>query len=345
MKLTFEKPFSFKPEICLFTLIAAIVFLVFSCASDQVSKAIKPKPVDSSIAGVAGAQIPLWLQTAPGSEGISLVEKVDERSKVASLKDRAISNIQNPSLTPFIPAHPNGTAVVIIPGGAYVRETIDKEGYDVANWLAKQGITSFILKYRLPSEGYKDGATVVLADAQRAIRVLRSKTAEFKIDPAKIGVIGFSAGGHVAALVATRWNTVTFPAKDDIDRLDARPSFTLLVYPVVSMLDPIAHTGSRTALLGPTPTQEQLVLNSAEQQVGPQTPPTIILQSADDKSVNTENAIRFYQACKLAKVTVELHLFKDGGHGVGIRGAEGDFANWPRVAADWLVSLKLANAN
>lgn len=280
----------------------------------------------------------LWPDVGPGSEGLNITEAVTERSKNPSVLDRAISGVTKPSIIPMFPESPNGTAVVICPGGAYQRVVVDKEGYDIGTWLNEQGITAFILKYRLPGQGHKEQVNVPLQDAQRAIRLIRSKAEEWNIDGNKIGVIGFSAGGHLASTIATKYDYKAYEALDEIDTLSAKPNFAMFIYPVISLSNELAHAGSRKELLGANPSEELIKLFSNELQVNRNTPPTFFAHAHND-GVSTLNSIRYYTALKENNVSAELHIFRDGGHGFGIRGASGTVANWPMLAKEWLKSL------
>lgn len=283
-------------------------------------------------------EIKLWPEVAPGSQYLDLKETVKERSGDPKLLDRAISGITEPSIIPMVPKKPNGTAVVIMPGGAYQRVVVDKEGYDIGQWLNDQGVTAFILKYRLPGEGHKQQYLVPLQDVQRAMRYIRANAADYKINPDKIGVIGFSAGGHLASTIATKYDYQAYEAIDDVDNESARPNFAMLVYPVISLQHLIAHSGSRKELVGENYTKKLVDLFSSEMHVTKDTPPTFLAHAHDD-GVSTLNSVKFYTALKENNVSGELHIFKDGGHGFGIRGAEGSVANWTKLATEWMKGM------
>jgi acetyl esterase/lipase len=286
----------------------------------------------------------LWTGTAPGTLGTTaLVEHITERSSDPQLHDRAITGVSKPSMFPFLAARPNGAAAVVIPGGGYSHLTLDKEGIDIAIWLNSLGVSAFILKHRLPVD-FPGSPWIPLADAQRAIRTIRNSAAACAIDPARIGVIGFSAGGHLASQLETRPGATTSAAQDNIDAIDARPAFGALLYPVISMDPAIAHVGTKTALLGSSPTPADVNLYSSELQVTSRTPPTFIGVSTKDTTVNPQNSVRFDDALKVANVAQELHLYVDGDHGVGIRNATGDMAAWPQQCATWLTSSRFISA-
>ena len=214
----------------------------------------------------------------------------------------------------------------------------DHEGEDYAKWLAERGVAGIVVKYRVSRDdaaGYQ--FPVPFLDARRAIRTVRSKAAEWGIDPKKIGVMGSSAGGHLASLCATRFAD-TFPAetKDAIDRLSCRPDFAILIYPVISMLDPLAHKGSRERLLGKKPSLENQRKYSTDRAVTKDTPPVFLLTTSDDM-VDCRNSLAFAAACKEKGVPVSLHLFETGGHGYGLNG-KGTLATWPLLLEQWLAA-------
>ncbi|MEC5396721.1 alpha/beta hydrolase [Uliginosibacterium sp. H1] len=279
------------------------------------------------------AILQLWPGDAPGSEGLDFDLQCVERSADPAVRDRAVSSIRRPTLTVFRPAHPNGCGVLLTPGGGYQRIVLDKEGEDIAQWLNALGVTVFLLQYRLPAEGHNHGADVPLQDAQRALRLIRQRAAEWGLD--HVGALGFSAGGHVAAMLATCHVREVYAAVDAADALSARPDFVLLGYPVISMDAAIAHAGSRQALLGSD--ESHVRRYSAECQVNAQTPPLFIFLPDDDASVLPENSVRMYLAARHAGVSAELHSFQRGSHGFGIRFARhGTVAAWTGLAEGWL---------
>lgn len=304
---------------------------------------IQPEFVAASPAGTAGVK--LWPAKAPGSEQVRLKEQVIERSKQSGIYDRAVTGITEPEIIPVLadPARANGTAVLICPGGAYARVTIDKEGYDIAEWLNKEGISAFILKYRLPGEGHVQQYAVPLQDAQRAMRLIRARAAEWKVDPKRIGVMGFSAGGHLASTLGTRYQDRVYSPVDAADQQSAKPAFMVLLYPVISMEDGVAHAASKQNLLGDNPDTGLIHDFSSDEQVRADTPPTFIVQAHND-GVSTENSIRFYSALKQAEVPAELHIFTKGGHGFGIRGAKGPIAIWPHLCKAWMQEMQFIPA-
>ncbi|HYH03547.1 MAG TPA: alpha/beta hydrolase, partial [Bacillota bacterium] len=259
-------------------------------------------------------EIPLWNGVAPGSEGLTLTETITDSSNDPKNPSRNITGIINPTLTPCIPAKPNGTAMVVIPGGGYRNLVFDKEGTEIARWLNTFGITVFILKHRLPNEGHKNGQMGPLQDAQRAIRLIRNNARQWGVKPDRIGVMGFSAGGHLAATVGVNYNTKAYPTRDKIDKQSARPDFMVLVYAAIS--------------------------NNA-QFVNGKTPPTFLVCGNNDRKVDPENSIRFYLALKKAAVPVELHVFGNAQHGFAIRYAEGSVRHWTTLCKEWLEEVGL----
>jgi len=291
----------------------------------------------ASVCPFGGAQVPLWPGVAPGSEGSALSEAFTERSKVANVHDRSVTGVSTPSLYPYAAQPPNGAVAIVMPGGGYTHLAWDKEGLDIAVWLNMQGVTAFVLKYRMPAD-FPQARWAALADAQRAIRLVRHNAAACGFDTARIGVIGFSAGGHLASQLVTRPTAVTAPAIDAIDAVDARPSFSVLMYPVISMDPSLAHSGSKVALLGAKPSAADIALASSELQVTATTPPTFLGVSNNDTAVKPENTQRFADALQAKGIAHQLHRYQDGAHGTGIRDASGDMAAWPTQCATWLAA-------
>lgn len=285
------------------------------------------------------AVMPLWNER-PAETPTDLTPIVDERSPHLFRSDRALSGIAEPSITAWVPKHPNGTSIIIAPGGSYRRVVLDKEGIEIAKALAPLGVTSFLLTYRLPGEGHTNRANAPLADAQRAIRLVRGHADAWGLDPGRIGFLGFSAAGHLGASLATGYGKVTYEVDEAEQAISARPDFVALVYPVVTMQDDGVHAGSRSALLGDSPTPQQKSDHSPEEHVTIDTPETFLILTDDDPSVSPVNAIAFYSALHEAGVKAELHIFRDGGHGFGIEGAQGKpVTGWPRLLADWMVQI------
>ena len=292
---------------------------------------------DGSLSTDPTETIPLWPATPPGGEGIHLTAHIVERSPTPDVThDRYVDSVGVPLLTVFRPAHPNGAAIVLAPGGGYVRTVIDKEAFESARRFAQSGITVFVLRYRLPGEGWANRSDVPLQDAQRAMRLVRAYAGHYSLDPARIAFLGFSAGGHVAASIATRFGDKVYAPVDSADDLDPRPAIVGLMYPVVTMTDQ-AHMGSRDKLLGPNPSAEMIDKYSCENQVKATTPPCFIVYARDDATVPPlGNGLAFYEALIAAKVPAELHAFQEGGHGFGIAGAAGKpAAVWPDLFLKW----------
>ncbi len=270
-----------------------------------------PKPTET---------LDLWPNSvAPGLINADLTETVSENSKDPTIHVRMAKGITRPRLCVFPAKNPNGAAMMIIPGGGYVNIWFDHEGYEIADWLNSQGITCFVLFYRLPSEGWAHASDAPLSDAQRAMRLIRSHAGRYGVDPKRIGVMGFSAGGHLTASLATRFEAPVYTPVDPADTLDARPLLAAPIYPVISTDPAFAHMGSRNSLIGANPSPEQMTTYSPDKMVTPNTPPCFLTHAENDGTVPVENTLLFRAALKANKVTVETHLFPDGGHGFGLR--------------------------
>lgn len=263
--------------------------------------------------------IPLWPGSPPGAPATLPTPKYDQRSKDPAFNDRWLTGVAQPSLTVRRPAQPNGTAVMLVPGGGYGFLAIDNEGEEQARWLNAIGITAFILRYRLPTEGWASRSTVPLADAQRGLRLIRASATRYGVDPAKVLAIGFSAGGHLAGSLATRHAERVYSPVDAADRLSARPDLAGLIYPVVSLSAPFTHGGSRDNLFGTGADAGALAAASVETRVTTETPPIFLAHASDDGLVPIANSLALYQALLAAKRPAELHAFDQGGHGFGVR--------------------------
>jgi len=266
--------------------------------------------------------IPLYPNGIPNSKPTpaAYIENNDQGGN-----DQWVTKVSTPALTPFIPAQPNGTAIVIFPGGGYAGLSMDKEGYRVAKAFNSFGVTAFVVKYRLPSDDIMVDRTIgPLQDAQQAVLMVRKNAAQWGIKPNKIGIIGFSAGGHLASTEGTHFDKVLV---DDKENISVRPDFMILLYPVISF-GPMAHVGSRENLIGKTPSAELLNLYSNEKQITANTPPTLIIHAEDDDVVPVQNSLMFYDALVNAKVKAEMHIFESGGHGFGL--------NNPRSKDKWI---------
>ncbi|MBB5709474.1 alpha/beta hydrolase [Sphingomonas xinjiangensis] len=279
--------------------------------------------------------IDLW--THPPRSYPKQAEVTIERSKDAAYNDRFVTGITRPRMAVFRPAKPNGAAVLITPGGGYSWVVIDKEGYEMARLLAAQGITAFVLFYRLPHQGWANGANVPLADAQRAMRLIRHHAARYHIDPARVAAVGFSAGGHVCASLLTRFDAQVYAPVDAADRGSARPDAAAPIYPVIAMAAPAAHAGSRKNLLGEHPTPEAERAYSPHLHVPPNAPPCFLLHAEDDASVSVANTLMLREALCAQNIATQTHLFPDGGHGFGLRLARGkSVEHWPDLFLHWL---------
>lgn len=280
-------------------------------------------------------EIDLWPGTPPGAPAKLPIEEVIETG-TADHPGRMVKGIARPRMKVFRPAQPNGAALLVTPGGGYSVIVIDAEGYQIAPQLSARGWTVFVLYYRLPGEGWADRADVPLADAQRAMRIIRSRASQYSIDPAKVGALGFSAGGHVCGDLATRHDAKVYAPVDAADGISARPAIAGLIYAVQSMRDPLAHGGSRDMLLGPHTTPEMERAHSPAQNVSAATPPCFLAHAEDDKVVSVENTVEMRAALKVAGVKTETHLFTAGNHGFFVPGPAGEPArHWPELFAAW----------
>jgi len=301
-------------------------------AAAQAKAQAKPKPTSPPETPPADSTevLPLWPGDPPGSAGVTAVETVTERGDAKGLRDRSVTHTRKPTLTVFRPERPNGAAVVLMPGGGYERVVTDKEGFETARWLAERGYVCFVLLYRMPGDGWGAGPDTPLQDAQRAVRLARSHAAALKFAPARVAIMGFSAGGHLAASLTTRFDAKVYQPVDAADALSARPDLSCLMYPVVSMVDGPVHGGSRKQLLGAAPTAEQIALYSPDQGVTAGTPPVFLVHAADDKVVPVANSLMMFSALTAQAIPAELHVFEEGGHGFGLRGVTGKpVAAWP----------------
>jgi len=272
-------------------------------------------PASAPMIARAQQTIPLWTSGAPGALGNTPADQ--------------------PELTPYLPpaGRANGTGVVIFPGGGYQHLSMTHEGSEIANWLAGLGITTFVVKYRL---GPTYHHPTMLTDAQRAIRIARSRAAEWGVDPNRLGVIGFSAGGHLASTTGTHFDAGTASSSDPIERASSRPDFMILMYPVITMRDSVTHAGSRLNLLGKDPSAELVHLLSNETQVTSQTPPTFLVHTVDDRTVPVENSLLFYRALRAAGVSTELHIYEHGPHGFGLATTNPVLSSWTMLCENWM---------
>jgi acetyl esterase/lipase len=285
-----------------------------------------------SLKANAQTEMPLYSGTVPNSKQARNKETSVSRDNVMR-----ISKVSVPTLTVFKPANPNGMSVIICPGGGYGILAFDKEGTRVAEELNKWGITAFVLKYRLPDDTTNiDRSLAPLQDAQQAVRLVRSKATEWGLKKDKIGIMGFSAGGHLASTTATHFSRKADATNNDTTSV--RPDFAILIYPVISFDSTITHKGSRNNLVGATAPSEKIKLYSNELQVNAKTPPSFLVHAADDGAVPVENSIRYYQACVKYKVPAEMHLYPKGGHGFGMFNKTTS-DNWMERLKNWMTTL------
>jgi acetyl esterase/lipase len=276
----------------------------------------------------------LWEGTVPN------YKETDE--KEAFFTDKGIyfiNNIQKPDITVYLPSKglETGETVIICPGGGYWNLAYYWEGRDIARALNAKGIAAIVLKYRLPtSNNYIVRHKSPLLDAQRAMRMVRYHAKEWNINPNKIGVMGFSAGGHLASTLSTHYDKGNPQAKDSIEQYSSRPNFSILVYPVVTMSKSYGHKGSTEALLGKNPSQELLNNFSNELQITKDTPPTFLVHSSDDNVVPVKNSLIYYEALQKNNIPAEMHIYPYGGHGYSLAIGKGHLASWIDRCTDWI---------
>lgn len=273
--------------------------------------------------------IALWPDGPPGGP-------ITPPRRQPGLAATFLTGITRPELKVFRPRKANGRALLVIPGGAYAFVSIRNEGTDVAAVYTRLGYTVFVLAYRLPGEGWANRADVPLQDAQRAIRLIRSRAAHFGIDAAAVAVLGFSAGGHLAASLLTASGEVVHTPVDAVDAIDARPACGGLIYPVIALAPPLTHAFSASNLLGPDPALSLVERRSPALHVTAATPPTFLAHSLDDPAVPSGNATLFHEALQRAHRPAELHLFEEGGHGYGTGPTNAPAGLWPSLFARFL---------
>lgn len=268
-----------------------------------------------------GLVLPLWQETIPGALG-------------SEDKDKPMLYVYLPSEAPA-----PTPAVVICPGGGYVRHAMDHEGREIAERLRRENIAAIVLKYRLPGDGYRH--PIPILDARRAIQTVRFHARDWNIHPDRIGILGFSAGGHLASTAGTFFEDIPLSSavRDAVGSVSYRPNFLVLVYPVISMQDEWTHQGSRANLLGPQPPQELMERLSNERQITKDTPPAFLIHADDDKTVLPENSILFYQGLRKAGIPAELHIYRKGGHGFGTRSTAGPAARWLEDCLMWMKQM------
>lgn len=271
-------------------------------------------------------KLKVWPNGAPDNNGMTQPEELFEGKRV-----RNVSEAEIYVYLPKIGVN-TGAAMVICPGGGYIMEAMDHEGYNMAEWLVQQGVAGIVLKYRLPY-GHDQ---IPLEDAQRAIRIVHAKAKEWGINPAKIGIAGSSAGGHLASTAGTHFDLGKPDSSDPIEKFSCRPDFMLLLYPVITFDEEFGHMGSRINLIGPGNKWDLVEKYSNERQVSSQTPPTFLVLSDDDNVVPPRNSIEFYMALKKYKIPAEIHIFRDGGHGFGMNKKNLPVDQWPNLFAQWM---------
>jgi acetyl esterase/lipase len=277
-------------------------------------------------------EMPLYEGAVPNAKKAENLEKITLKDGVFRIADVSV-----PTLTRFVPTNPNGKSVIICPGGGYSILASGHEGMDVAKQFVDIGVTAFVLKYRIPSDRTaNDKSLAPLQDAQQAIRLVRKNAEKWGLKANKIGIMGFSAGGHLAATATTLFTENADPSVSDTTSV--RPDFSILVYPVISFDSLITHKGSRNNLIGAKPTAEMTKKFSNELQVTPQTPPVFLVHAGDDGAVPVENSLRFYQACIKNKVPTDMHLYAKGGHGFGLNNKTTEDKWFDRLAV-WLKTI------
>lgn len=286
-----------------------------------------------------GSTLELWPGGAPGADKVTVREEIVERLPDGPLRDRFVQHVTRPLLTLYAPKIAyNGITLLIVPGGGYVRVVIDKEGVEAAEWFTARGFAAAVLRYRLPADGWAAGADAPVHDAMRAMRLLRARRGPGALAPGVVGVIGFSAGGHLSARLITEPG-LAYPHHDASDDHPARPDFAVLMYPVIATTGAHAHAGSAQQLLSAGVSNENLARYAPNLNVSPLTPPTMLVHAGDDASVPVENSLLMYEALRKASVRSEMHLFDSGGHGFGLRSVAGkDVAIWPTLVQNWAIS-------
>ncbi|OLP53894.1 pectin acetylesterase [Rhizobium rhizosphaerae] len=279
-------------------------------------------------ASTGGATVPLWPDSPPGGGGPAGPTETNPPG--------TFFNVSVPTVDIFRPERPNGSAVLIAAGGGYKTISNGWEGKGAADWFNARGVTAFILTYRLPGEGWKAGALAPLQDAQRAMRLIRSNAGRWNLDPQRIGSIGFSAGGHLIGMTATRSSFRAYAPIDTIDTISSRPDWAVLAYPVITMQLPYGKSMSRRILIGPEADAALVKAWSVETYVGPDCPPLFLMDALDDPVINPQNGVIMAEACKKAGVKAELMRLSAGGHGFGMGKRGSPTADWPLKLESWL---------
>lgn len=295
-------------------LLAVAALVLFAGPLSGAAQQPAPLPIQD------GQVIPLWTGPAPGALGSGEAD--------------------TPAITVYLPRTvvANTPAAIVCPGGSYLRLASNHEGRQVASYLNSLGMAAFVLRYRL---GPRYHHPVEIGDAQRAIRLVRSRASEWRLDPTRIGIVGFSAGGHLAMTASTHFDSGLSSATDAVDRTGSRPDFTILGYPVISMTEAWTHKGSLTNLLGERPDPEIAKELSGERSVTRDTPPTFIFQTNEDTTVPAENSVYYYLALRKAGVPAEMHIFEKGPHGAGLANDDVSLSEWSKLLANWLRGRQL----
>jgi acetyl esterase/lipase len=280
-------------------------------------------------------EIMLWPGTLPGNGKVTGPEVIGK----AGAGLGAISNIATPRMRVYRPAQPNGAAVLVAGGGGYFRIQLLKESTPAAEWLQAQGFTVFELIYRLPNDGWDAAAPFM--DAQRAMKIIRTRAGEFGVDPARIGIMGFSAGGHLAGFTAYQPERALYSGADQYEHVSARPDFAVLLFPVVTLRKPYDTTRTRREIVGDKATPEAEAAWSLDTYASKDAPPTIIFAAADDPTTPPGHGILLFETLTAAGASAELHLFRDGGHGWGLGKPEQVISQWPALFAHWAQSLEI----
>ncbi|NML72265.1 alpha/beta hydrolase [Chryseobacterium sp. RP-3-3] len=303
-------------------LLVTLIIILFTASQYEAQTQEKKFQISSAL-----EQIPLWAHTMPDGNGPQEAETITAKGSV--------THVSKPRLIVHQPSHPNGTAILVISGGGYAHIELGKESTPAANWLQSKGVTAFELIYRLSSENWTS-THVPFEDAQRAMRIIRSLAKKYSIDVNKTGILGFSAGGHLAGYTAAQPNKKFYQPVDAIDSLSARPDFAGLIYPVISMLPPNNDTHSRKSILGEHPSLSEETAFSVEKQVNSNMPVTFLAQAMDDPISSVDNSILLYSALKQVNVRAEMHLFQTGGHGWGLGKKDSPTAAWPELFKTWV---------
>jgi acetyl esterase/lipase len=285
----------------------------------------------------AAERIDLWPGDPPGQTTPPVPALFTGPSGPLGKISLKMTGVARPQVHVFRPRRPNGAGILVLPGGSYELLSVQNEGIDAAAGFTPAGYTVFLLTYRLPGEGWRSRSRVPLQDAQRAMRLIRRRASEFSLDPARLAVLGFSAGGHLAATLATHHDEAIYPPVDEAERQSARPIAAGLIYPVIDLHPPLAHLKSRDNLLGPDPAEQLVDWLSPQLNVQEDTPPCFLAHALDDRSVPAENSISMLNALRAKSIAAEAHLFETGGHGFGFMLPPADgAARWPLLFETWL---------